>query len=159
MEYEELKKIAKKEMEYLRKLCFKYKRKKFIEKDILIKIIDKKHNDGLYTEVNQMNDYIHMLLINEKVLEDKETLSETIKYLLIKAFCKEYFYAFHNSYDDKSYIFLAMLQFTGCKRKNKYYLNYEKSTLYRKIKEIDSFDKLQLILLFENGGIDKNILD
>lgn len=142
MEYKEINKILKNETELLRKTCFKAKRKKLLQNQILVKVIDDKHINGLYTEVSHGECKLHIFFISENTVEDKIKLNKTIRYLLIKAFCMEYF----NIYEDESYLFLAMLQFMGSAIKNKYYPAYENSKLCNIVKSVDSFDELQLIL-------------
>lgn len=142
MEYQEIYKIIKKETMFLRSTCFNSKRKKLLKNHILVKVIDDKHINGLYTEVSHGELKLHIFFISKNTVEDKIKLNETMRYLLIKAFCKEYF----NIYEDESYLFLAMLQFMGSAMKNKYYSAYENSKLCNIVKSVDSFDELQLIL-------------
>lgn len=158
MEYEALKKIIEKEIENLRKIFFRYRRRRFIEKNIWVEYMEIGDIKGLYKPIYIENDYIHMIIINKELIGDYKknisALTETIRYELIRAFCKEYFEGncekFKDAYYEDSWILFSILQFAGFKTNDPLYMEYKKSHLYQIVNSTETFDELQLELLFYN---------
>lgn len=151
MAYKSVKRLVEKEVDFLRKACFKYKRRKFINNGILIHFVealaDKKSE---YVPICFENKYLHIILIDKGIINNRNVLLDNIRYQLIRAFCAEYFSelnSFTNVSDNDSEVFLSMLQFIN-KGENNCYLKHINNNLHQIMQRVNTFDELQLELAF-----------
>jgi hypothetical protein len=181
-----LEKLLKTEMERLRKICFKYKRRQFLHNPIIIeekKMEGEESNVlGFWTREDVKNQYrfTHKITLNQCLLDRylrfnhhkrylKKQVISTLQHELIHALCYEEYEEWVSSsevtgtHKDGSPIFLANLWFLtrnthGHNCGNK----FKRSKIYKQIKDFTTWDQVRVYcinLMFAYNKSTKDITD
>lgn len=164
-----LEKLMDKEIERLRKLCFKYKRRDFLNNKVeIIEGSLDKGVAGVYETINTKNKYryTHRITISSNIIDSyvnykydrydfgkrwyKQRLIEVIRHELVHAFVKDEFEIWADEitdvHSDASPFFLSILYFVGGTSNHHCGIYFWKTKMYEDIKNIKSFTELNLYL-------------
>ncbi|AOY76894.1 hypothetical protein [Clostridium formicaceticum] len=168
-----LEKLLKKELEGLRKVCFKYQRRPFLRNKVMIVEGDLRdlNAHGLYEQVDVKDKirYTHKITIDSRVIDElvnykynkwdayaginksyyKQKLRQVIRHELTHGMVAEYYQTFSDILGtncDASPIFLSMLHFCKGISHHQCTRSFRKSKIFEDIKDIKEFSKLDRYL-------------
>lgn len=171
-----LDKLLIKELEELRKICFKYQRRHFIRNKIIICEDDLSHVDekgalGLYEQIEKKNDfhYTHKISIHKRLIDDclnykynkyeawagitkkyyTKKLKDTLLHEIIHAYCAEDYEIWSDikgTDRDASPIFLSMLYFLGGKSNHHAAIHFKKTEMYKEIKRLNDWKEFNIYI-------------
>lgn len=164
--------LLKNELGYLKKKCFKYQHRPFLERKLVIKYGGLDGDIAGRYEIKEglhRYDYTHEITIDNRVIDYyvnckqtsserlwgydkkyyKNQLKQVIRHELIHAFVEErytHIIDISGVCNDASSIFLSVLFWCGGSSSHRCAYAFKKSELYNKIKEFKTFDEFDLYL-------------